>query len=210
MSWNLPKRATKTQNRRDCCLKLKTKGESVEVIQTSRLLLRDLQESDWQAVHAYASDPEVVRYMEWGPNTEAETTNFIQQSIAGRNEEPRRNYTLAVVLKAENQLIGGCGIHVSAPDSREGWIGYCLNRRFWGQGYATETAKALLAFGFGHLNLHRIFATCDPGNIGSVRILEKIGMQRERHLRESKWAKGKWRDSLLYAILDYEWKRLEI
>jgi ribosomal-protein-alanine N-acetyltransferase len=180
----------------------------VEIIQTGRLVLRDLQEDDWQAVNSYASDPEVVRYMDWGPNTEDDTKIFIQRSIANQKERPRRDYTLALVLKPDDRLIGGCGIRVSDPDNREGWIGYCLNRHFWGQGYATETAQGLLRFGFDRLDLHRIFATCDPENVASARVLEKVGMKREGHLRERKWAKGKWRDSLMYAILDHEWKRI--
>jgi RimJ/RimL family protein N-acetyltransferase len=182
--------------------------EFMEVTRTKRLILRDFEEADWEAVHSYGSDLEVVRYMDWGPNTEEDTQKFIQRAIASQKEQPRRIYTLAIVLKPKNKLIGGCGIYVSNPENREGWIGYCLNRNFWGQGYATETAKALLKFGFGQLNLHRIFATCDPANIASAHVLEKIGMQREGHFREHKWAKGKWRGSLLYAILDYEWKRL--
>lgn len=180
----------------------------MEVIRTQRLLLRDFEKTDWKAVHSYASDLEVVRYVDWGPNTEEETKNFIHQAVACQKEQPRRNYTLAIVLKTENRLIGGCGIHVSNPDNQEGWIGYCLNRSFWGQSYASETANVLLKFGFDQLKLHRIFATCDPANIASAHVLEKIGMKREGHLREHKWAKGKWRDSLLYAILDYEWKQL--
>lgn len=176
---------------------------------TERLVLREFDELDWQAVHEYASDPEVVRYMEWGPNTEDESRNFIRQAIAYQQEQPRRNYEFAVVLKARDRLIGGCGIHVSNPDSREGWIGYCFNRHFWGQGYATEAARALLTFGFDRLKLHRVFATCDPANIVSISVLEKIGMQREGHLREHKWAKGRWRDSFLFAILDHEWERLK-
>jgi len=181
----------------------------MEVIRTERLVLRDFEETDWEAVHAYASDPEVVRYVDWGPNTEEETKNFIQRAIAHQKEQPRRTYTLAIVLKLDGRLVGGCGIEVLNPDNREGWIGYCLNRNFWGQGYATETAKVLLEFGFNHLNLHRVFATCEPANIASAQVLEKIGMQREGRLREHKWAKRKWRDSLLYAILDYEWKKLK-
>jgi RimJ/RimL family protein N-acetyltransferase len=181
----------------------------MEAVRTERLLLRDLTESDMEAVHSYASDPEVVRYMDWGPNTKEDTENFIQRAIANQKEQPRRNYTLAIVLNAEDTLIGSCGIHVSNPDNREGWLGYCLNRHFWGRGYATETARALLAFGFTQISLHRIFATCDPASIASARVLEKIDMQREGHLRKHKWAKGAWRDSFLYAILDSEWKRLQ-
>jgi len=180
----------------------------MEIIQTKRLTLRDFEKADWKGAHSYGSDPEGVRYMEWGPNTVKDTKQFIQRAITHQKEQPRRNYTLAIVLKPEKRLIGGCGISVSSPENREGWIGYCLNRNFWKQGYATETAKALLRFGFDQLNLHRIFATCDPANIASAHVLEKIGMQREGHFREHKWAKGKWRDSLFYAILDYEWKQL--
>ena len=174
---------------------------------TDRLVLREFDELDWQKVHEYASDPEVVRYMEWGPNTQEETRNFIQRAIAYQQEQPRRNYEFAVVLKTGDLLIGSCGIHVSNPDTREGCIGYCFNRHFWGHGYASEAARALLAFGFNRLNLHRIFATCDPVNIASIRVLEKISMQREGHLREHKWSKGKWRNSFLYAILDHEWRQ---
>jgi RimJ/RimL family protein N-acetyltransferase len=183
--------------------------EIMEKIQTERLILRELAATDWKAVHDYASDAEVVRYMDWGPNTEEDTKNFIQRALNYQSERPRRDYTLAIILKAENRLIGCCGIHVSNPQHREGWIGYSLNRKCWRQGYGTEAAEALLRFGFAQLNLHRIFATCDPENIASARLLEKVGMKREGHLREHKWSRGKWLDSLLYAILDYEWKRLQ-
>jgi RimJ/RimL family protein N-acetyltransferase len=98
---------------------------------------------------------------------------------------------------------------VSDPENREGWIGYCLNRDFWGKGYGTEVARALITFGFEQLNLHRIYATCDPQNTASAHVLEKAGMQREGHLRERKWVKGRWRDFLLYAVLDREWKPLD-
>lgn len=180
----------------------------MEVFQTERLILRDFEEADWKPVHSYASNPEVVRYVDWGPNTFEETRNFIRRAIATQNEHPRRNYNFAMILRAKNRLIGACGIFVSNLDNREAWIGYVLNRHFWGQGYATEAAKALLTFGFEKLNLHRIFATCDPANIASAHVLEKIGMQHEGRLREHKRVRGKWRDSLLYAILDYEWKHL--
>src|SRR5438093_6589263 len=107
-------------------------------LQTPRLLLRDFVEDDWRAVHSYAADPEVVRYMEWGPNSEAETRNYVELVIASRKDEPRFDYDLALTLRADDRLIGACGLHVSNPHNREGWIGYVLNRECWGQGYATE------------------------------------------------------------------------
>ena len=74
------------------------------------------------------------------------------------------------------------------------------------KGYASEAAKEIIRFGFEDLNLHRIFATCDPNNIGSAKVLEKIGMKREGRLRQHKWRKGEWRDSFLYSILEQEYK----
>lgn len=74
-----------------------------------------------------------------------------------------------------------------------------------GKGYAT--VNELLTLGFGQLNLHRIFAECDPANLGSARVMEKANMIREGHLRECRWQKGQWVDRLLYAILDRDWSR---
>jgi RimJ/RimL family protein N-acetyltransferase len=179
----------------------------MEVIMTKRLVLRDFEKEDWKSVHDYASDPEVVRYVDFGPNSEEESRVFIQKAFEQQSEKPRRNFTLAIVAKAQNVFIGGCGIYVSNPDNREGYIGYVLNRNFWGQGYATEAAQGLLEFGFNKLKLHRIFAYCYPENTASAHVLEKIGMRWEGHLRENGWVKGRWRDSLLYAILEHEWTK---
>ena len=174
-------------------------------IETDRLLLRDFRPDDWESVHRYASDPEVTRYMLWGPNTPEETRSFIRRAIAEQGERPRRHYELAVVLKGQGPLIGSCGIDVSAPERRQGWIGYALARHHWGQGYATEAARGVVTFGFGELGLHRIFGTCDPANRASARVMEKLGMRREGLLKEYSWGKDAWHDRELYAVLDYEW-----
>lgn len=90
---------------------------------------------------------------------------------------------------------------------REGEIAYALAKKFWNRGYMTEAANAIVAFGFEKLGLHRIYATCDPANTASVRVMEKISMKREGHLRAHRFAKGNWRDSLLYAVLNNEGNR---
>lgn len=173
-------------------------------LETERLILRDFEESDWQAVHEYASDREVVIYAPWGPNTEKETKSYINRKITNQHEQPRRDYTFALILKLEKKLIGACSIYVSDPTNREGWIGYVLNRTYWNHGYTTEVVKRVVDLGFNELGLHRIYATCQPDNLPSARVLEKVGMRREGHLKEHKHIKGKWRDSLLYAILESE------
>lgn len=178
-------------------------------LESERLVLREFTERDFDAVHRYGSDPEVSRFMPWGPNTEEDTAGFLRRAIAKQGREPRTQYELAVTLRDSGHLIGGCGIRVVNMELGEGNIGYCLNREHWGRGYATEAARRLLRYGFQHLEFHRLYATCDPENIGSRRVLEKIGMRQEGHLRENVRMREEWRDSLVYAILENEWKKVQ-
>ncbi len=171
---------------------------------TGRLILRPFAETDFRSVHDYASDPEVVRYVSFGPNSEEQTREFIQRAMAPA-ETPRTKYDFAVTLKDSGRLFGGCGLYLK-DERRQGFIGYVLHRRFWGQGYATELAGALVNFGFRSLGLHRITAFCDPANGASARVMEKIAMRREGLMRRDVWMKGAWRDTLYFAILADEWR----
>jgi [ribosomal protein S5]-alanine N-acetyltransferase len=174
--------------------------------QTDRLILRDFIEEDYQAIHEYASDPEVVKYMPFGPNTEQETMIFINTVLAHQKEKPCFSYDFALICKPDNSLIGSCRIKITNVEHKEGEIGYILNRSYWNRGYMTEAAQRVVSFGFKELRLHRIYATCDPDNTGSYRVMEKIGMKREGYLREYKLFKGVWRDFLLHSILENEWQ----
>jgi [ribosomal protein S5]-alanine N-acetyltransferase len=171
-------------------------------IKTPRLILRDYVFSDWKAVQEYASDSKVARFMPWGPNSPAQTRIFIKTVREWIQHQPRRMFDVAVLLKSENRLIGGCGIRIKNPEQREADLGYAFHRAYWGNGYATEATKALIDFGFSRLKLHRIWATCDPLNKASARVLQKAGMKREGLLRKNVFQKGAWRDSCLFAILE--------
>lgn len=175
------------------------------LLETDRLILREFVASDWPAVMAYQSDPRYLRYYEWTGRTETEVRAFVQMFLDHQQEEPRTKFQLAVILKAEDRLIGNCGIQMKTPDAREADIGYELDPDHWGQGYATEAAHAIVAFGFSELKLHRVWSWCIAENRGSSRVMEKLGMQREGHLRENEWIKGRWWDTLIYGILEHEW-----
>lgn len=131
---------------------------------------------------------------------------YVQQILEQRREEPRTKFQLAITLAPHGQLIGNAGIRMSTPEASEADIGYELDPRFWGYGYATEVAETLLTFGFQALRLHRIWAWCVAENRGSAHVLEKIGMQQEGRLRENRWMKNRWWDTLLYALLEQEWQ----
>ena len=131
---------------------------------------------------------------------------FVQMFLAQQQEEPRTKVQLAVTLKSNRQLIGNCGIRMKSADAHEGDIGYELSPDHWGHGYATEAARAIVAFGFTQLKLHRISSWCIAENVGSAHVLEKLGMQLEGCLRQNEYFKGRWWDTLLYAILADEWQ----
>jgi RimJ/RimL family protein N-acetyltransferase len=178
----------------------------VDKTETDRLIIREFNEGDFKSVHIYASNPEVTMYLPFGPNSEEETQLFLKRVVNYHLQNPRCDYEFAIVLKGSNTLIGGCGIHITNINNKEGSIGYCFNKKYWRNGYASEAAKAIIKFGFEELNLHRVFATCHPDNIGSAKVMEKIGMQKEGRLREHKFQKGEWPDSFIYSILHYEYE----
>jgi RimJ/RimL family protein N-acetyltransferase len=172
--------------------------------QTNRLVLREFTQEDLDSVQSYASNPNVVRFMVWGPNTRTESKQFIQRKLQEQVVKPRLSYDLAITL--DGQLIGGGGLTIRDLKSGEAELGYCLNESCWGKGIGTEFAEAMISYGFKELNLHRIFANCDPENHASYRIMEKNGMTREGLLRENQIIKGKRRDTLIYGILKHEWR----
>ena len=171
-------------------------------LNTPHLVLREFTFEDMIAVQKYASDPEVTKHHVWGPNTLHDTKVFVEYAIENQNKNPRQVFEFAITLKDTGELIGGCGIHLSDYEKSIGDIGYTFSKSEWGKGFGTEAAQALITFGFEQLNLHRIWATCRPENIGSFRVLEKCGMTKEGCLKKNMLLRGEWKDSLLYAIVN--------
>lgn len=169
---------------------------------TDRVVLRDFCEGDVEAVNAYASDPEVVTYTDFGPNNLDASVGFLASAIEAAQMSPRVRYALAIARRRTGAVIGSVELRIVREHDRQGDMGYVLRRSDWGQGYATEAASALLRFGFAELDLHKITATCDPENVASWRVLAKIGMRQEGHLHEHRYIRGQWRDRLLFAAFE--------
>jgi [ribosomal protein S5]-alanine N-acetyltransferase len=176
---------------------------------TPRLHLREFVEEDWPAVLAYQSDPRYLRYYEWESRDEQCVREFLQMFFRQQSEEPRLKFQLAVTLRENGALIGNCGIRLEKSGSRVGDIGYEFSPDYWGKGYATEAASEIVRFGFEELGLHRIWSWCIAENVGSWRVMEKLGMRREGFLRENEYFKGRWWNTLMYGILEDEWRKKE-
>ena len=175
-------------------------------LRTARLILRELEDRDWAALHGCHSDPDVVRYESFDVHTAEQTRQYIRDAQLDRVLQPRTTFDLAASLAGSPALIGRAGLRITSEKQREGTLWFIFARAFWRQGYATEAARAILDFAFGELRLHRVFGDCDPRNLGSIGVMERLGMRREARLVENVFIKGEWCDSLIYGILDREWR----
>ena len=174
-------------------------------LQTARLTLRDFNPNDFDAIHAYASDPAVTRYMFYGPRSVADTHAYLERMLASQGEEPRLIWELGAVVTAVDRLVGACDLTLENPQEAD--LGFIFSQDVWGRGYATEAARTLIRVGFEQLRLNRIFSTCDVANGASARVLEKAGLQREATLERHKYARGQWWTSFLYAVRREQWDR---
>ena len=171
-----------------------------------RLALRRFQPGDVDAFVRYRSVPEVARYQSWdAPYPAAAGESFVREMMTRHPDTAGEWFQFAVVLRATGELIGDCAAGPHGDDVRQAELGFTIAPRYQGRGFATEAARCLLGYLFGARRKHRVVAYCDARNAASAGVLERLGMRREGHLRESTWAKGGWTDDLLYAVLDHEW-----
>jgi RimJ/RimL family protein N-acetyltransferase len=181
-------------------------------LQTDRLILREYAEDDWRVMLAYQSQPDYGTYYETQVRDEASTRAFLGHFIAWQQEQPRRRYQMAVVLRETGVLIGSCGLRLGGIEERidhsahEGILGYDLDPTQWGHGYATEAAHALLRFGFETLGLHRVWTYHVADNRRSERVMERLGFTQEGLLRENERMQGRWWDTCVHGLLADEWR----
>ena len=176
------------------------------ILTTERLVLRDFVENDWEAVLAYQQDSLYLRYNEWTSRSGEEVREFIQMFLDHQKQVPRIKFQFAITLRSNGQLIGNCGVRRDSPEALEADIGYELDPKYWGNGYATEAARAVMHFGFSKMDLQRISAWCVAENVESARVLEKLGMQLKGRIQQQQFFKGRWWDTLAYAISFEEWQ----
>ena len=177
-------------------------------LDTPRLRLRAFKEEDARDANSYEGDAVTVRFATHGVRSLDDSLEHLRAIIADSRAQNRRIFGFAVVQRKTGHLIGRCGMKLGEAEPSEAMLWYVLARSTWGNGYAVEAARAVLAFGFEELRLHRIFVEIDPRNVGSLRVAEKLGMRREAHLLENAWVKGEWIDTVVFARLDREHRAL--
>jgi [ribosomal protein S5]-alanine N-acetyltransferase len=171
-------------------------------IQSPRLLLRPYAPTDLEAVHAFQGDADALRYEPWGPHALETTRSLLQRNAALRALTQPWRLELAVSRLLDQQVVGGCVLTLPAT-TQAAWatLGYVIQRAFWGNGYATETAQALIQYARTQPGILGVKAISDSHNIASQRVLEKCGMECVGMVAETNEVKGRFRDMLKYELV---------
>jgi RimJ/RimL family protein N-acetyltransferase len=173
-------------------------------IETDRLLIRPYIEDDLDGLYALQSDPEVVRYLYNEPRTRAETREQLERKMQSRVEKEDDWLSAAVTL--EGTFVGDVAFHWESEEHKTAEVGYMIDPRYQGRGFATEAIRPLVDWAFAE-GFHRVIGRIEARNAASGRVLEKLGMRKEAHFVENEWVKGEWQSEIVYAILDREWQR---
>lgn len=162
---------------------------------TSRLLLRPFRDVDAADVSAYPDDEEYGRFIPVPrPYSMRDAEAFVAQAM----QRPEPNLIWAIVR--EGHVRGAIELDVDLVD-RRGEMHWAIARPLWGQGLMTEAAGVVVRYAFDDLGLARVFARADARNIGSWRVMEKLGMQREGVLRQHRMSRGELVDDVVYGLL---------
>jgi len=172
-------------------------------IETDRLILSELTWNDLEAFHSFSSIPEIRRFstIEIPENVSA-SKDRLKSIIEQQTISPRKSYNWKVNLKNNKELLGLAGLNLSNDKFKLGEIFYEVHPELWGNGYATEITRNLIALGFEKFKLHKVEAGVATGNVSSIGVLEKAGMKREGLRRKILPIRGEWIDNYHYAIVE--------
>ncbi len=174
-------------------------------LHTERLLLRKILISDAESVFHYRSDSLTNKYQNWIPKTIEDVSEFIKNKVSSIIDIKGTWYQLVIIIKESGELIGDAGMHFYDSENQQVELGCTLDKKYQGQGFASEAMDKIIKFLFTKMNKHRIIASMDPRNLDSIKLVERLGLRRAAHFKESILSDGVWVDDLIYAISQNEW-----
>ncbi len=172
---------------------------------TTRLTLRGFKESDFALFRELEAHPKTYHYEPTSPD-EATTRKYLENAQVDALKTPRTRYCFAVNLRPDDEVRGRVTLALMNDSIQEWEIGWAVHPAEWGKGFAVEAARRLMEFAFVELYAHRIVAFSHAQNAASLRVMEKLGMQKDGHLRETRRWQGGWADEAVFSILEREWR----
>jgi ribosomal-protein-alanine N-acetyltransferase len=179
--------------------------QRIPTINAERVSLRLIVENDIDSLYAIYSDPEVMRY--WGALPMKDLLEA-KDLLAEIFEDLRRRQCIqwGIARRTDNRIIGTIAFFFLDFVARKAEIGFALGRAHWGMGYMQEALRAAIGYAVNEMDFRRLEADVDPRNLPSIRLLERLGFQKEGYLRERWLVAGETQDSLLYGLLGRDWK----
>lgn len=177
-----------------------------QTIETERLILRRFEYADCDAVFRnWASDEKVqTMYAEPTYHTKEEVNGLLEKYIGNYSREDY--YRWAVIGKETGECIGQIAYFLVDSNNNFAEIEYCIGQEFQSRGYATEAAKAVIAFGFDKMNLHKVQICCKTINVPSRKVIEKCGLTYEGTLRDYFYMDGEYVGRHYFSILRNEYE----
>lgn len=190
-------------------------GRTTAQIRNKRLILRSIRKDDWELIFRLGGDRDIASTTSLPhPYPEERAKEYVDRQPKSYKEGQSVNFAICAkdeklakeIGSKKDELMGIVGFYLNLPNKRAE-LGYWLGKPFWGKGIMFESAKAIMEYGFDHLQLNRIYANHIKHNLASGQILKKLGMQFEGTFSQHFLKFGTLEDSLNYAILADEWKR---
>ncbi len=177
------------------------------VIETPRIRLRPQAESDAEAFFPFVSDPELSPYVTWAAHSRLDETREWLRTGA---ERVAAGSDMIWTIEHEGAPVGCIGLHgitwgVRAVRFDKAEIGYWIARPLWGKGLMTEAATLATRWAFETLGLHKLTIGCFEPNIGSRRVIEKVGFRFLCRYEDDVWRDGRWHAHLRYELTAAEW-----
>ncbi|PLR79736.1 N-acetyltransferase [Bacillus canaveralius] len=170
------------------------------IIETERLILKEVTTEDANDMFKYLSDKDVVKHMGLAP---FQTVKDVWDEINWYNSIIKEGTGIrwGVTLKDFGKIIGSCGFLNMVTKHHRAEVGFELSKDYWGKGIASEALEAVVKFGYHHYQLERIEALIEPANLPSQKLVEKQGFTREGLLRHYEYTCGKFDDLYMYSII---------
>ncbi len=175
-------------------------------IETLRLHIRNLKQTDLNDFHIYRSNPDVTRFQGFDVMTIEQANEFIKEQANKKFGKAGEWVQYGIENKETCKIIGDCAIKLNLSDIRIAEIGITISRLEQKKGYAKEVLCSILTFLFDTKQIHRVVETVDAENLASINLLKSMGFRKEGHFIENIFFKGKWGSEFQYAMLEREWK----
>ncbi len=171
------------------------------VLETERVILRQMLDTDVDVVYDFNSCAESLNYIIREPfKTKEEAKEKLSFFVSGIQDKSALWWTFTLKDTGENIGYGGL-FDISSVHNRAE-IGYGLIKKYWNKGYMSEILDTIVKFGTSSMELHKIYGVVIAGNEASVRLLEKNGFEKEAHLREHSFIRGQYIDETIYSLIN--------